>query len=251
MTRGASAGVFPPAAPPAGPTTASPSVPVAPVPVPAGPVPVPVASAAPTDPGDAPRDVPADLVTIVHRQLDLMRDQLALLGAATGAGGNGATATGANASTSGGAAVAPEPSTRPAPVASVAGAPDTVDFSLYFFGDYPDSARDDAYGTIIEAAEFADTHDFHAVWLPERHFHSFGGLFPNPSVLAAALATRTRRLRLNAGSVVLPCTIPSGSPRSGPWWTTSPGGGSGWGARPGGTPTTSSSTRTTTVATSR
>ncbi|MDT0529229.1 amino acid adenylation domain-containing protein [Micromonospora sp. DSM 115977] len=235
VTRGASAGVLPPAAPPAGPPTVSPSAPAAPVPAPvtpvsAGPVPVPVDSAAPADPGDAPRDVPADLVTIVHRQLDLMRDQLALLGAATGAtvtatgatvtatgAAATATATGATATgtgggvggtSGGGAAVAPEPSTRPAPAASVSCAQDTVDFSLYFFGDYPDSARDDAYGTIIEAAEFADTHDFHAVWLPERHFHSFGGLFPNPSVLAAALATRTRRLRLNAGSVVLPLHHP-------------------------------------------
>ena len=32
--------------------------------------------------------------------------------------------------------------------------------------------------------QLADEHGFHAVWLPERHFNSFGALFPNPSVLA-------------------------------------------------------------------
>ncbi len=87
------------------------------------------------------------------------------------------------------------------------------DFSIYFFGDYP---QDDAgpatgqgkYDHILETARFADQHGFHALWMPERHFHSFGGLFPNPVVLVAALARETRRIRLNAGSVVLPLHDP-------------------------------------------
>ncbi|HZB30772.1 MAG TPA: MupA/Atu3671 family FMN-dependent luciferase-like monooxygenase, partial [Streptosporangiaceae bacterium] len=84
------------------------------------------------------------------------------------------------------------------------------DFSVYFFGDYPEdeTPRDGKYELIAEVARFADEHDFHALWMPERHFHSFGGLFPNPAVLAAALARETRRLRLNAGSVVLPLHDP-------------------------------------------
>ncbi|NEA36328.1 non-ribosomal peptide synthetase/type I polyketide synthase [Streptomyces sp. SID13031] len=91
---------------------------------------------------------------------------------------------------------------------SVVGGRRRCDFSLYFFGDYPDSAAQDKYGLILEATEFADQRGFHTVWLPERHFHSFGALFPNPSVLAAALATRTERIRLHAGSVVLPLHHP-------------------------------------------
>ncbi|SDG11097.1 amino acid adenylation domain-containing protein/natural product biosynthesis luciferase-like monooxygenase domain-containing protein [Lentzea fradiae] len=82
------------------------------------------------------------------------------------------------------------------------------DFSLSFFGDYPDEAHRDKYGLVLAAAEFADRHGFHAVWLPERHFNSFGALFPNPSVLAAAIAARTEHVRLNAGSVVLPLHNP-------------------------------------------
>ncbi|MCZ7413946.1 MupA/Atu3671 family FMN-dependent luciferase-like monooxygenase [Streptomyces sp. WMMC897] len=89
------------------------------------------------------------------------------------------------------------------------------ELSLYFFGDYPqdDGEAEGAtaaasYETITEAARFADRAGFHALWLPERHFHSFGGLFPNPSVLAAALARETERIRLNAGSVVLPLHDP-------------------------------------------
>ncbi|MET7637589.1 MupA/Atu3671 family FMN-dependent luciferase-like monooxygenase [Streptomyces sp. NPDC005438] len=83
------------------------------------------------------------------------------------------------------------------------------EMSLYFFGDYPEHEQPHAtYDGIIEAARFADAHDFHGVWLPERHFHSFGAPFPNPSVLAAALARETSRVRINSGSVVLPLHDP-------------------------------------------
>lgn len=86
----------------------------------------------------------------------------------------------------------------------------TPDFSIYFFGDYPrdETPRDGKYELIADVARFADEHGFHALWMPERHFHSFGGLFPNPAVLASALARETRRIRLNAGSVVLPLHDP-------------------------------------------
>ncbi|MDH3603844.1 MAG: LLM class flavin-dependent oxidoreductase, partial [Candidatus Tectomicrobia bacterium] len=45
-------------------------------------------------------------------------------------------------------------------------------------------------------------------WTPERHFQAFGGLFPNPSVLSAALAMVTHRLQIRAGSVVVPLHHP-------------------------------------------
>lgn len=87
----------------------------------------------------------------------------------------------------------------------------TPDFSVYFFGDYPQDAstsRQGQYELLMDVARFADRHGFHALWMPERHFHSFGGLFPNPAVLAAALSRETERIRLNAGSVVLPLHDP-------------------------------------------
>ncbi|WP_244927184.1 MupA/Atu3671 family FMN-dependent luciferase-like monooxygenase [Streptomyces eurocidicus] len=90
-------------------------------------------------------------------------------------------------------------------------APRTTDFSIYFFGDYPqddDAPRQGKYELLMETARFADRNGFHALWMPERHFHSFGGLFPNPAVLAAALSRETARIRLNAGSVVLPLHDP-------------------------------------------
>lgn len=82
------------------------------------------------------------------------------------------------------------------------------DYSLYFFGDYPAKEVTDEYEGLLAAVEFADRNGFHGLWFPERHFASFGGLFPNPSVLAAAFAARTSRIRINAGSVVLPLHNP-------------------------------------------
>ncbi|MEU3848219.1 amino acid adenylation domain-containing protein [Streptomyces sp. NPDC029554] len=104
---------------------------------------------------------------------------------------------------------APVPRPRPAPSPAASSAAGNTDFSLYFFGDYPEDTDHDKYGLIMAAADFADQHGFHALWFPERHFNSFGALFPNPSVLAAALAARTSRVRLHAGSVVLPLHHPA------------------------------------------
>jgi natural product biosynthesis luciferase-like monooxygenase protein len=47
------------------------------------------------------------------------------------------------------------------------------------------------------------------VWTPERHFHAFGGLYPNPSVASAALAMITERVHLRGGSCVLPLHSPT------------------------------------------
>jgi phthiocerol/phenolphthiocerol synthesis type-I polyketide synthase D len=84
----------------------------------------------------------------------------------------------------------------------------TVAFSLMFFGGDEGQAAGDKYRTVIEAARFADTHKFEAIWLPERHFTFMGSLYPNPVVLMAALARETKNLRLRAGSVVLPLHDP-------------------------------------------
>lgn len=79
---------------------------------------------------------------------------------------------------------------------------------FYFAADQGGSAPGGAYRLLLEGAKFADKHDFSAVWTPERHFHAFGGLYPNPAVTTAALATITSRVALRAGSIVLPLHNP-------------------------------------------
>ncbi|MBD0319648.1 MAG: LLM class flavin-dependent oxidoreductase, partial [Gemmatimonadetes bacterium] len=84
----------------------------------------------------------------------------------------------------------------------------TLDFSLFYFGGDGATDRPDKYRLLMEGARFADRNGFSAVWTPERHFHQFGGLFPNPSVLSAAIAAVTERIHIRAGSVVLPLHNP-------------------------------------------
>ncbi|HEY3092454.1 MAG TPA: MupA/Atu3671 family FMN-dependent luciferase-like monooxygenase, partial [Vicinamibacterales bacterium] len=83
-----------------------------------------------------------------------------------------------------------------------------IDFSLLYFASDADASGNGKYRLLLEGAKFADAHGFSAVWMPERHFHSFGGIYPNPSVTAAAVAAVTNRIRIRAGSVVLPLHDP-------------------------------------------
>jgi len=97
--------------------------------------------------------------------------------------------------------------TTTAPISAAAPARNLA-FSLFYFGNYAAGRAADHYRLVLEGARFADRHDFSAIWTPERHFHEFGGLFPNPSVLSAAIAAGTERLQIRAGSVVLPLHDP-------------------------------------------
>ena len=83
-----------------------------------------------------------------------------------------------------------------------------VGVSLFFFSADGEAADGDRYRLFDSAVQYADRAGLEAVWIPERHFHPVGGPFPNPSVLAAAVAASTRRLRIRSGSVVLPLHDP-------------------------------------------
>jgi natural product biosynthesis luciferase-like monooxygenase protein len=83
-----------------------------------------------------------------------------------------------------------------------------MDFSLFYFASDDGVDAADKYRLLLEGAKFADQHNFAAVWTPERHFHAFGGIYPNPSVTSAAIATITERIQIRAGSVVLPLHNP-------------------------------------------
>ena len=93
---------------------------------------------------------------------------------------------------------------------AVAAAPKRpIGFSLFYFSaDEQEQARD-KYRLLMDGARFADAHGFEAVWTPERHFHAFGGLYPNPSVTSAAVAAITSRVAIRAGSCVLPLHHPA------------------------------------------
>lgn len=80
-------------------------------------------------------------------------------------------------------------------------------FSLFLWGN-DDAPGRDKYGLMLEGAKYFDRNDFEAVWTPERHFHAFGGPYPNPSVTGAALAAITEHIAIRAGSCVSPLHHP-------------------------------------------
>ena len=84
-----------------------------------------------------------------------------------------------------------------------------IDFSLFYFASDEGENAANKYALLLEGAKFADQNGFAAVWTPERHFGAFGGLYPNPSVTNAALASIiTKSIGLRAGSCVSPLHSP-------------------------------------------
>ncbi|USG59768.1 LLM class flavin-dependent oxidoreductase [Sneathiella marina] len=81
-------------------------------------------------------------------------------------------------------------------------------FSLFYFASEVSGTGPDAYRLLLQGAKFADENGFEAVWTPERHFHAFGGLYPNPAVSSAAVAGITKNVHIRAGSCVLPLHHP-------------------------------------------
>jgi natural product biosynthesis luciferase-like monooxygenase protein len=79
-----------------------------------------------------------------------------------------------------------------------------MEFGIMFFSSGGAGNKAGKYRLLLEAARMADQNGLCAVWTPERHFHPFGGLFPNPSLLGAALSTITERIQIRAGSLISP-----------------------------------------------
>ena len=83
-----------------------------------------------------------------------------------------------------------------------------VDFSLFYFAAGGSDKQGDMYKLLLEGAKYADENGFAAVWSPERHFDEFGGIYPAPSVISAAIAAVTKNIDIRAGSCVVPLNNP-------------------------------------------
>jgi natural product biosynthesis luciferase-like monooxygenase protein len=83
-----------------------------------------------------------------------------------------------------------------------------MDFSLFYFSGDGSTTSHDKYRLLIAGAQFADRHGFSAIWIPERHFDAFGGLYPNPAVAGAAIAMITQHIQIRSGSIVMPLQNP-------------------------------------------
>lgn len=79
-------------------------------------------------------------------------------------------------------------------------------FSLFLLPSYDPSTHGsaaDAYEQVLSEAEYADANGYDSIWLAEHHFRPYGGLTPSVPVLLAAIAGRTKRLRLGSGGLCL------------------------------------------------
>ena len=83
-----------------------------------------------------------------------------------------------------------------------------IDFSIFYFSADQGEDPENKYRLLRESVKFADQNEFTAVWTPERHFHNFGGLYPNPAVTGAAMAVMTEKVQIRSGSVVAPLHSP-------------------------------------------
>ena len=81
-------------------------------------------------------------------------------------------------------------------------------YSLFFFDGDGATVGEGHYRLLMDSAKFADENGMTSVWTPERHFHAFGGLYPNPALTSVALAMITQSIQLRAGSCVLPLHHP-------------------------------------------
>jgi natural product biosynthesis luciferase-like monooxygenase protein len=82
-----------------------------------------------------------------------------------------------------------------------------MQFGLFMWGNDDGPGRN-KYRLMLEAGRYFDENGFDSAWTPERHFHAFGGPFPNASVTGAALAAVTKNLAIRSGSCVSPLHHP-------------------------------------------
>lgn len=77
-----------------------------------------------------------------------------------------------------------------------------MEFGIMFFDSKEDSLSGNIYDLVKKSAVYRDENNFSSIWVPERHFIEFGGIFNNPAVLQATLESITKRMKLNSESVV-------------------------------------------------
>jgi|SRR5581483_7103979 alkanesulfonate monooxygenase SsuD/methylene tetrahydromethanopterin reductase-like flavin-dependent oxidoreductase (luciferase family) len=83
-------------------------------------------------------------------------------------------------------------------------------FSILTLGDNYEHLRshEQFYREVLEEAAYAEELGYAGFWVGEHHFQASQRVFPSPQMMLAAIAQRTRRLRLGTGVSVLPVNDP-------------------------------------------
>jgi natural product biosynthesis luciferase-like monooxygenase protein/amino acid adenylation domain-containing protein len=75
--------------------------------------------------------------------------------------------------------------------------------SLYCFPDSKEQTPHDI-PFYVDLAVRSEALGLYGFWIPERHFDRVGGSFSAPEIIAAAIASQTKHIKISAGSIVLP-----------------------------------------------
>ena len=86
---------------------------------------------------------------------------------------------------------------------------------FYLFSDFGNAPQDQIFNEVLDEIEYGQELGFDSIWLPEHHFAVYG-MLGNPPTLAAAIAQRTKRMRIGTAVIVLPYQHPYGWPRTRP-----------------------------------
>jgi len=78
---------------------------------------------------------------------------------------------------------------------------------MNLFSDYGGVPQQQIYREVLEEIEYAEELGFDSVWLPEHHF-SIYGMLGDTLTFAAAIAQRTKRIKIGTAVVLLPLNHP-------------------------------------------
>ena len=84
-------------------------------------------------------------------------------------------------------------------------------FGYYILNTYVpelDGDSREVYSHWLEQIDAAEALGFDSFWVTEHHFRNFGGMMPSPSVMLAAAAQRTKKMRLGAAVSIIPMHNP-------------------------------------------
>jgi alkanesulfonate monooxygenase SsuD/methylene tetrahydromethanopterin reductase-like flavin-dependent oxidoreductase (luciferase family) len=82
-----------------------------------------------------------------------------------------------------------------------------MNFGVFYVVESPDGDFKRAYDEMLDQVEYAEYLGFDTVWLAEHHGSSYGSL-PSPQVMAAAVAERTKYMRIGLAVSILPFDNP-------------------------------------------
>lgn len=78
---------------------------------------------------------------------------------------------------------------------------------FYLFSDFGNISQQTLFDEVLGEIEVGEEMGFDSVWLPEHHFEVYG-MLGNPLLLAAAVAQRTKTMKIGTAIVVLPFQHP-------------------------------------------